>query len=132
MKKTTKTAVKVGAGMAAVGAAAAAAGYYFYASKNAKVHRQIAAKWAGDLKKKTVAEVKMLKKATPKAFASVVDKAAKAYAHVDAKEVKKAVKELKANWKHIQAEIAPVKAAAKKAVKNIVKKPAKKATKKAK
>lgn len=132
MKKTTKKAVKVGAGVAAATAVAGAAGYYFFASKNAKENRKIAAKWAGDLKKKAVAEVKMLKKATPKAFSAIVDKAAKAYAHVDAAELKKAARELKANWKQVQAEFAPVKASVKKAAKKVAPKTAKKVAKKAK
>lgn len=125
MKKTTKKAVKVSAGVAAATAVAAAAGYYFYASKNAKDHRKIAAKWAGEFKKKAIEEVKMLKKATPKAFGTIVDKAAKAYAHIDAKELKKAAKELKTNWKMVQAEFmqkAPAKKMAKTAPKKVAKK----------
>jgi hypothetical protein len=117
MKKTTKKiAVKVGAGVAIAGAAAAL-GYYFYGSKNAKTHRKIAAKWATEMKGKVVKEVKLVKKASPKIFAALVDKVAKGYQSIDKAELKKAAAELKANWKMIQSEMGgkkPAKKVAKK------------------
>lgn len=109
MKKTTgkgETAMKIGAGLATA-AAAAAAGYYFYASKNAKNHRKIAAKWAVAMKNEVVKEAKKLEKDSPKAFADIVDRVAKSYEtvrSVDAKDLKRAVKELKANWNTVQRE----------------------------
>lgn len=107
MKKTTgKILAEVGAGLAAVGAAAAA-GYYFYGSDNAKKHRKVVVKWADDMKKEVLKEAKRLGSSTPKAFAVVVDRVAKTYEGaraIDTAEVKRAAKELKANWDMIQHE----------------------------
>lgn len=47
-KKTNKTAIKIGTGLAAA-AAVAAAGYYFYGSKSAKKHRKTVEKWVNDI-----------------------------------------------------------------------------------
>lgn len=108
-KKTTKagnTAMKIGAGVLAAGAAAAA-GYYFYGSKSAKKHRKIAAKWANDMKKEVVKEAKRLEKTDPKEFAAIIDRVAKTYRSVrsvDAADVKRAASELKANWKMLARE----------------------------
>lgn len=113
MKKTIKktknggkTAVKIGAGLAVV-AATAAAGYYFYASKGAKKHRKIAAKWANNMKSEVMREAKKLENASPKTFAAIVDRVAETYQGVrsiKANDVKRAAKELKANWDKIQRE----------------------------
>jgi hypothetical protein len=151
MKKMTragKTAIEIGAGLAAAGAAAAAAGYYFYSSDNAKKHRKIAATWATDMKKKVVKEVKHLGNVSPKAFATIVDNVAKTYQtakKVDVADLKRATNELKANWDMVQREtkrtarksIATAKTATKRIVKKsvshakaTVKKVAKKAAKK--
>ena len=107
MKKTTtnKAALAVGAGLAA--ATAAAAGYYFYGSSKAKSHRKIVAKWATDMKKEVQREVSMLKKASPKTVAGVVDRVAKTYAaakSVDIVELNRAAKELKNNWDMLEKE----------------------------
>ncbi len=108
-KKTAKagnTAMKIGAGLVAAGAAAAA-GYYFYGSRGAKKHRKIAAKWANDMKKEVAKEVKRLEKTDPKEFAAIVDRVAKTYQSVrsvDAADVKRAASELKANWKMLARE----------------------------
>ena len=126
---TGRTMMGVGAGLVAAGAAAAA-GYYFYGSKSAKKHRKVAAKWAMDMKEEVVKEVKHLEKANPKAFVAIVDRVAKTYAgarSINGEEVKRAAKELKANWDLVQKET-------KRAVRNGVshaKKVAKKAVKKA-
>jgi|ERR1035437_3548832 Ribonuclease G/E len=139
MKKMTnakKTAIEVGAGLAAAGAAVAAAGYYFYGSTGAKKHRKIAAKWATDMKKEVIKEAKKLEVASPKAFANIVDHVAKTYQaarNVDATEVKRAAKELKENWDSVQKEtkrtvrkgVSRAKTVVKKAVKKVVKKAAK-------
>jgi len=98
--------MEVGAGLIAAGAAAAA-GYYFYGSPGAKKHRKIAAKWADDMKKEVVKEAKHLEKTSPKAFAAIVDRVAKTYQvarSVDAAEVRRAAKELKANWDTVKSE----------------------------
>lgn len=108
MKKITgKIAAEVGAGLVAAGVAAAAAGYYFYGSDSAKKHRKVTVKWANDMKKEVIKETKRLKSATPKAFAVIVDRVSKTYQGaraIDIAEVKRAAKELKANWETVQHE----------------------------
>ena len=149
-KKTSKGVIvaEIGAGLAAAGAAAAA-GYYFYASKHAKQHRKIAAKWAGEMKKEVMKEMQHLEKISEKDFAKVVDMVAATYSGVrsiKAADLKRAASELKSNWDMVQremkrtgrkdvsrAKVVGKKALSgvKKAVKKIVKKVAKKAVKKA-
>lgn len=122
---------KVGLGVGAL-AAAAAAGYYFYASKDAAKHRKIASKWAGGLKSDVVREAKKLKNIDRATVAKAVDSATAAYKGVravDPKEVMRAAKELKSNWREIVSEVkggGPVKRA-KKAVKKVGKSGAKRA-----
>lgn len=74
--KTSKAivAAEIAAGLAAVGAAA---GYYFYGSDDAKKHRQIAAKWARDLKKEVALQTKKLKNIDPEDYARIVSAVAK-------------------------------------------------------
>lgn len=113
MKKTLKrasnagkTAMKVGAGLVAAGAAAAA-GYYFYGSKGAKKHRKIAAKWATDMQKEVIREAKKLKKMGPKEYAALVDRVAATYQSVRSiqpADLKRAANELKANLAAVQKE----------------------------
>lgn len=116
--------------LAAGAAAAAAAGYFFYASPDAKKNRKIATKWAGDMKKDVVREAKKIKNIDKAQLASIVDQAASAYEsakNVDKKDLIKAAKELKANWKLLAAEIPG--AVAKKVAKPAAKKAAKAARK---
>lgn len=108
-KKTNaeKTAITIGAGLAAAGVAAAA-GYYFYGSKKAKDHRKIASKWASDMKKEVVKESKKLKDISPAEVAAVVDRVVETYKtvrSVDAADLKRAANELKANWEMVKREI---------------------------
>ncbi|MDP1689715.1 MAG: hypothetical protein Q8L52_00720 [bacterium] len=108
-KKTSrgKVAAEIGAGLIAAGAAAAA-GYYFYGSKQAKKHRKIAAKWAGDMKSEVIREVKGLKGVNAKNFAKVVDTVASTYRgvrSVNAADIKRAANELKSNWQMVQREV---------------------------
>jgi len=74
--KTSKALVtaEIAAGLAAVGAAA---GYYFYGSDDAKKHRQMAAKWARDLKKEVTLQTKKLKNIDPEDYAKIVSAVAK-------------------------------------------------------
>jgi len=116
---------------AAAVAAGITAGYYFYASKNAKANRKIAAKWANDLKKKVVTEAK--KHGTPdkNTLATIVDTATKAYAEVsklDSKKLADAAGELKTHWQKIVGELktsAKPRRAAKKVRKAAKKRPSK-------
>lgn len=128
--KTTKgkIAAEIGAGLVAAGVVAAA-GYYFYGSKGAKQHRKIAAKWAGDMKKEVVREARRVKNMDAKDFAKVVDTVASTYQSarsINATEVKRAAKELKANWEAVRREIGKTGRTSKKVVKKAVKRVAKK------
>lgn len=125
-------AAEVGAGVLA--AAAAGAGYYFYGTKGAKKHRAAATKWAKDLKTSVVKEAKKIDKLDRKVVGMIVDRATKSYEtvkNVKRDDLMEAAKELKANWKEIQAEL---QSSGKKGVKSVVapvKKAAKTADKKA-
>lgn len=123
-----KIAAEIGAGLVAAGAAAVA-GYYYYGSKKAKQHRQLAAKWAGDMKKEVMREMKSLKTVNARDFAKIVDTVAGTYRGVrsiNAADLKKAANELKANLKMVQQEISKTGRASlsrsKKTVKKITKK----------
>lgn len=133
-----KVAVGVGLGLAAV--AAAGAGYFFFGSKEAAKHRAKAAGWSRKLHSEVVRKAKKLKKLDEKAIRIIVDESTRAYEKVksiDRADLEGAAKELKANWKHISAELTRVaknetkamKGAAKKAVLT-AKKAVAKATKK--
>jgi hypothetical protein len=102
-----KLAKGIGAGLV-VASAAAAAGYYFYGSKDAKKHRQAAAKWATDMKKEVIREAKNLKKLDAQDFADIVDTVTTTYQGVKSinpADLKRAANELKANWKMVQQEL---------------------------
>ena len=105
-------------------AALAAVGYYFYASKDAKKNRRVAAKWAVDMKRDVVKRAKALKNVDSAAVAAIVEQSARAYKGIrglDRGEVERAASELKKNWQKIAAELkkggASVKSAAKQATK---------------
>jgi len=109
-KKTSsrgKLAAEIGAGLVTA-AAVAAAGYYFYGSKNAKDHRKVATKWAGDMKKEVVRRAKGLKEMTEKDFTKIVNAVANTYRGVkkiDTADLKRAANELKSNWRAVKREI---------------------------
>lgn len=110
-------AMEVGAGVLA--AAAAGAGYYFYGDKNSKKHRNAASKWAKGMKDTVVKETKKIGKIDQKTIASLVDRAASTYQTVrgiDRNDLTNAAKELKANWREIQKEIANARGTAAKSV----------------
>ncbi|MDB5237908.1 MAG: hypothetical protein JWM46_178 [Candidatus Kaiserbacteria bacterium] len=137
-KKNTKVGAGVGAGVLAAGAAMAAAGYYFYASKDAKQNRKIAAKWAGNLKNDVVKQAKKVQNIDKAQLAKIIDQAAAAYEtvrSVDKMDLQKAAKELKMNWQELAAELTggmkKAGTSAKKTVSN-AKKSAKKAVSSAK
>jgi hypothetical protein len=108
MKKQTTGSMggKIGAAVAA--GAAAAAGYYFYASPRAKQHRDAFVKWASALKEDVVYQAERVKNLNAESFGKIVDAVASTYEGVrsiDAADLKRAVRELKANWKTVQREI---------------------------
>lgn len=124
---------EIGAGLVAAGAAAAL-GYYFYGSKKAKQHRKSAVKWAHDMKRDVMKEVKHIEKAGPGGVAEVVDRVSRAYRDltgVGESELKQAVAELKDNWELVQKEAKGKARTAKKVVKKVASK-AKKAVRKSK
>ncbi len=143
-KKVTGKKVAVGVGLGLAAAAAAGAGYFFFGSKEAAKHRAKAAGWSRKLHSEVLQKAKKLKKLDEKAIRTIVDESTRAYEKVksiDKADLQGAAKELKANWKHISAELTRVaksgtkgvKGAAKnavtttkKAVAKAVKKPAKK------
>lgn len=89
-------------------AAGLTAGYYFYASKNAKSNRKVAAKWASELKRKVMTEAKKHGTLDKKTLAKIVDTATKAYAKVskmDSKKLSDAAGELKTHWQKIAREL---------------------------
>ena len=105
-------------------AALAAAGYYFYASKNAKKNRQVAAKWAVDMKREVVKRAKALKNVDRAAVAAIVEQSARAYKGIrglDRGEVERAAKELKKNWQKIAAELKKGSAKVKSTAKHVTK-----------
>ncbi len=105
MKK--ETGMAVGAGAFAVGAAAA--GYYFYASKDAKANRKIAATWAADMKKEVVSKAQTLGALDRESFMKIIDRAAELYngaRKASAEEILHAATELKANYDEFQQEMA--------------------------
>lgn len=110
-------AAEIGAGVVAAGAAIAA-GYYFYGAKNAKKHRAAASTWAKGLKNDVMKQAKKLEKIDQKSIAALVDTVAAAYAtgRIDSAQLKAAARELKANWKKIQEDVAPKKKPAPKKV----------------
>lgn len=98
---------RLGKGMLAA-AALAAAGYYFYASKDAKKNRRVAARWAGEFKKDVITRAKGLKNVDRAAVAAIVEQSARAYKGIrelDRKEVERAARELKNNWQKIAREL---------------------------
>lgn len=132
-KKNMGGKVAMGAGALAVAAAAAAAGYYFYASKDAKKNRKIAAKWASGLQKEAVKQAKKIGAASQADVMKAVSAATAAYEGVksiDTKQLAHAAKELKDNWKEIVVEVGS--SGGKKAAKKSAKKSARRAIKRAK
>lgn len=111
-KKTDKgsdivTMAEIGA--LAVGAAgAAAAGYYFYASKDAKQNRKVVRKWASEFKTEVVKKARAMKDIDQKALVAIIADAASKYEQVrsiDKKDLARAARELKTNWRAIVGEI---------------------------
>lgn len=109
MAQKKKKMGMVGAGIVAATAAGVAAGYYFYASKNAQKNRRIAAKWAKDLKDDVMKKAKQAGgKVDRKKLLSIVDTAVRTYENVrdiDKKDVQRAARELKDNWRTIAEEV---------------------------
>lgn len=122
-KVNKKVALGVGAGLATV--AALGAGYYFFGSKNSAQHRKKAVRWANDLKTDVLRGAKKLKKLDEKAYKTIVDESMKAYAgikSIDKDDLARAGKELKQNWKRVEAEMKRVERGGEKEAKRVAKK----------
>jgi len=125
MKKNTKTAIGVGAGITAVAAATAAGAYWLYGAKDAEKHRKMAKSWMLKARAEAMDAVEKItdldKKAYLSAVTAVLDKY-KGMAGVAPAEVAHMLRDFKASWDHVEK-------AHKKASRGA--KSAKKATKKA-
>jgi len=89
--------------------ALAAAGYYFYASKNAKKHRNDVAEWARSFKKEVIKQLENAKEINQETIGEAVDRAVGAYQSlkaVDTSELLKAARELKDHWKEFAEDFA--------------------------
>ena len=107
MKKSTKKAIEIGAGIAGVAAAAAGA-YILATSKKGKKATKKAVAWAGQAKKEVIAEVKKMKAVNQKTYAKAVDEVVNKYKglkNVDVKDVIEFSQELKGHWDGIKKEI---------------------------
>ena len=113
-----KRAVKIGAGIAAGIAGALAGGYLLY--EHTKPQQKKAKVWVVKARKSAAVEAKRLSVIGEKEYHRIVEKALRHYGtmeKVGAPEIASAIRDAKAEWKHI-------KGAAKKAVKSV--RPAKK------
>ncbi len=110
-KPVSKKKVALGVGLGIAAAAAAGAGYFFFGSKEAAKHRTKAVKWAQTLHADALKKAKKLQKLDEKAWKTIVDESMSAYEKVksiDKKDLANAAKELKSNWKHVNAELSRV------------------------
>lgn len=110
-KKGTGMGVLAATAATAATAAGVAAGYYFYASANAKKNRKIAAKWANDMKNDVVKQAKKARHINREQLLDIIDNAAAAYETVrtvDRKDLARAARELKSNWKELTGEVRPL------------------------
>jgi hypothetical protein len=112
-KKTGNSAkgVKIGVGVAA-GVAAALAGAYLMYSKQAEPQRKQAKAWVSKARKDVAREVGKLKNISAGEYGRIIDKAMERYSafkEVNAPEIAKTARELKAEWKNIQAMAARTK-----------------------
>ena len=118
-------AVRIGAGIAA-GMAGALAGAYLLYERTRPQQKQAKA-WVMKARKSAALEAKQLASIGEQEYQRIVEKAMKHYGameHIGGAEIASAIRDAKAEWKHIQL-------AAKKAAKPTAKKTPKKAVKKA-
>jgi len=107
-KKNGMKAMKVGAGVA-VGVAAALAGAYLLYHKPGTPQRKQAKAWVMKARRDAAREMKKMKRVSAAEYGRIIDKAMQRYGsmkEVNAGELMAAAADLKAEWKHIQAEAA--------------------------
>jgi hypothetical protein len=105
MKKSSKKAIAVGAGVAAL--TAAAVGTYFLTGKHSGNRKKVK-KWAGDMQKDVVKQLKKVENVTEAAYKKAVDVAATNYKglkNISALELANTANELKGHWAVIQKEL---------------------------
>ena len=104
---TTKKALGVGAGIAALAAAAAGA-YYLYGSTKGKANRKTVKSWMLKAKADVMDEIEKMKEVNEGAYREVVAKVAKKYQDIkgmDRAELAELVARLQGHWRDIKAEI---------------------------
>lgn len=122
MKKSTKQAWEVGAGLTAAAALAAAGAYLLSGKQGAKRKAKVKA-WVVKARVEAARNIKAAKKMSAQDYTRIVDKAIKHYGALQkatAPEILKAAKEARAEWKNIQAhakKLAAKKRPAKKPIK---------------
>jgi hypothetical protein len=118
-------AMKIGAGIAAGMAGALAGAYLLY--ERTRPQQKKAKAWVMKARKEAALEAQKLARIGEAEYQRIVEKAMKHYGameHIGGSEIASAIRDAKAEWKHIQS-------AAKEAAKPAVKKAAKKVVKKA-
>ena len=119
-KKQHVSVGKLAAEAGLVGAAAAVAGAYFlYGTKAGIKQTKHVRGWMLKMKGEALEQIEHLEDISEKAYKNVVDRVADQYSHyehVDKKELREAIKELKAHWGDIQKEIAKDKKTVKREV----------------
>ena len=131
MKKSTRAAWEVGAGLTAAAALAAAGAYLLSGKQGAKRKSQVKA-WVVKARAEAARNIKAAKKMSAADYARIVDKAIKHYGALQkatAPEILKAAKEAKAEWKNIQAQAKKLSAKKRPAKKSPKRKKAKKSRK---
>lgn len=126
MNKSQKTAVAVGAGVAAI--AAAAAGIYFLTGKNAKNRKKVA-KWADSMRKDVIKELKQAGKLSKSGYNQLIDEVSRNYQglkNASGPELKALATELKGHWDAISKEVGSAARNVRKVVPKSVKSVAKK------
>ncbi len=119
-------------GASLVAASAAGLGYYFYASKSAKAHRRIAAKWAGDFKRDVIKRAKQVGNLNRASVLATIDTISGAYEtarNLKKSDLTRAASELKTHWQEVVREAGKKSAGAKRVVKSAGKKTPKKSGK---
>jgi len=130
-KKTVRRAVKIGAGIAGIAGTLAGAYLLF---EHTKPQQKKAKVWVMKARKSAAVEAKKLSRVGEKEYHRIVEKSLRHYGAVQkvgAPEIASAVRDAKAEWKHLQAIARKQVKVSRPAKKVAKKKPARKAAKKA-
>lgn len=105
MKKSSKKALKVGAGVLTAAVLAGAAAYVLSDEKTMKKGKAKAKAWVAQAKKDVIKHAEAAKRLSAAEYAELVDQAVKRYGslrNASAQEVMQAAKEMKGHWNRIQ------------------------------